>query len=146
MPITFGSVGDIIAVCLIIKDLINALDDSRGSASAYQKVITDLRILERALLELDLLYRTCERTTEYIALAQTARQKALECRGLVVNFYDKIKKYNASLREGGSGNMLRDTYWKIHWHMTYNDCLESFRTEIQGRTNAVQLLFITAHL
>lgn len=33
MPITFGSVGDIITTGLLIKDLIKALHGSRGSAS-----------------------------------------------------------------------------------------------------------------
>lgn len=42
MPITFGSVGDVISVCLLIKDLVKTLDDSRGSSAEYQEVIREL--------------------------------------------------------------------------------------------------------
>ncbi|KAF1974790.1 hypothetical protein BU23DRAFT_460501 [Bimuria novae-zelandiae CBS 107.79] len=58
MPITFGAVGDIISVCLLVKDLVDALDEARGSKAEYQSVIRELWILDRALLEIDLLSRT----------------------------------------------------------------------------------------
>ena len=35
MPITFGSVGDIISLSLLIKDLIKFLDQVRGSSAEY---------------------------------------------------------------------------------------------------------------
>src|SRR5947207_4507221 len=74
MPISFGSVGDIISVCLIVKDLVAALDDSRGSSTEYREVIRELWGLDRALLEVDLLSRTCDNTVELNALCMTARQ------------------------------------------------------------------------
>jgi hypothetical protein len=42
MPITFGSVGDIISISLLVKDAMKALDDSRGSGGEYQGVIREL--------------------------------------------------------------------------------------------------------
>jgi hypothetical protein len=42
MPITFGAVGDIIFVCLLVKDLVEALDKSRGSKAEYQSAIREL--------------------------------------------------------------------------------------------------------
>lgn len=57
MPITFGSVGDIISVSLLVKDILVALDDSRGSSAEYQGIIRELYILDRALLEIGQLSR-----------------------------------------------------------------------------------------
>jgi hypothetical protein len=45
---TFGSVGDIIAVVGIIKDLIVTLDDSRGSSADYQRITHELRNFEHS--------------------------------------------------------------------------------------------------
>lgn len=42
MPITFGSVGDIISISLLVKDAMKALDVSRGSGGEYQGVIREL--------------------------------------------------------------------------------------------------------
>ena len=53
MPITFGSVGDIISVCLIIKDLIKILDESRHSTE-HQETIQELWALDRVLLKVEL--------------------------------------------------------------------------------------------
>jgi hypothetical protein len=42
MPIAFGSVNDIIAVCILVKDCVEALSDANGSASQYAAVIREL--------------------------------------------------------------------------------------------------------
>ncbi|XMA16346.1 hypothetical protein WAI453_009137 [Rhynchosporium graminicola] len=38
MPIFFGFVGHIIAICLLVHDFVAALNDSKGSAAEYQEV------------------------------------------------------------------------------------------------------------
>ena len=55
---SFGSVGDFIAITLLIKDVINALDDATGSRSEYQQLIRELLSLEKAFLEVGLLCQT----------------------------------------------------------------------------------------
>ena len=69
--ITFG---DIISLCIIIKDLVKTLDDSRGASSEYREVIRELWALDRVLLEVELLWRTCESTIELNALRETVRR------------------------------------------------------------------------
>ena len=51
MSITFGSVGDIIAVGQIAWSLVQALTDSKGSAKEYQGLVKELRAFERAVLQ-----------------------------------------------------------------------------------------------
>jgi hypothetical protein len=50
MSITFGSVGDIIAVVQIAWSLAKALADSAGSAKEYQDLIKELQTFDEALL------------------------------------------------------------------------------------------------
>lgn len=51
MSITFGSVGDIIAVGQIAFALAKALTDSRGSAKEYQDLVKELKTFDQALLQ-----------------------------------------------------------------------------------------------
>lgn len=49
--ITFGSVGDIIAVGQIVWALAQALSNSRGSAKEYQGLVKELQMFDQALLQ-----------------------------------------------------------------------------------------------
>lgn len=94
MPITFRSVSDIISVCLLVKDLIDALNKAQGSKAEYQSVTRELWILDRVLLEIDLLVRTYGGVTPKLeALCEIAKRAVNRCRELVSKFLIKIKKY-----------------------------------------------------
>ena len=144
MPITFGSVGDIISVCLLVKNLVDALGDSRGSSTEYQELVRELWVLERALLEVDMLSRTCDRTVELNALSETARLAADQCRYSIQSFLDKVKEYGPSLRDGGSRNVLRDTSKKLRWRMSHKADLTWFRAEINAHSTSINMLLMTA--
>jgi hypothetical protein len=49
--ITFGSVGDIIAVGQIAVQLVQALSDSRGSTKEYRELMRELQMFDQALLQ-----------------------------------------------------------------------------------------------
>jgi hypothetical protein len=51
MSITFGNVGDIIAVGQIAWSLAKALADSKESAKEYQSLIKELQTFDQALLQ-----------------------------------------------------------------------------------------------
>ena len=141
---TFGSVGDIIAVCLLIKDLVKTLDESRGASAEYQEIIRELWVLERALLEVEMLSRTYENTVELNALSVAARRAADACRASIETFLEKIRGYGQSLRDGGSGNVLKDASKKIKWQTSQKDDLTRFRAEINAHSTSINMLLMTA--
>jgi len=49
--ITFGSVGDIVAVGEIAWNIAKALRSTRGSAQEYQKLVKELEFFNKALLQ-----------------------------------------------------------------------------------------------
>jgi hypothetical protein len=49
--ITFGSIGDIIAVGQLVWGLTSALSGSRGSAKEYQGLVKELQAFDQALLQ-----------------------------------------------------------------------------------------------
>lgn len=147
MPITFGAVGDIISVCLLVKDLVEALDKARGSEAEYQSLIRELWILDRVLLEIDLLTRTHGggATPELEALCETARKAVERCKELVGDFMKRIKKYRNSFDENKrTTNILKETAIKIRWHIGEKDEVEKFRVEIAGTSSSLQMLLATA--
>ena len=146
MPVgvTFGAVGDIISLCIVIKDLVKALDDSRGSSAEYREIIRELWALDRVLLEVELLWRTCESTIELNALRETARRMTDQCRSSIEGFLAKVKKYGPSLNERGSERVTRDIAMKLWWQVAHSAELMKFRAEINAHCNAISMLLVTA--
>lgn len=144
MPITFGAVGDIISVSLLVKDLVKCLDESRGSSAEYQAVIRELWSLDHALLEVELLLRSCNKSVELSDLCTSANRCAEQCRKCIVDFRDKTKKYQRALQGGGTGNLVRDTTAKIRWHVSEKDDLTKFRAVITAHCSSLNILMATA--
>ena len=139
-----GSLGDVIALSLLVNDLVTALDDTRGSATEYQEVMRELWALDRALLEVEQLSINCGQAIQINALRQTSKQIALQCRESIDAFLTRIKRYQASLREGGSSNVIKDIYWKLHWKVSHKDDLQKFRTVINGQVSSLNTLLATS--
>ena len=143
MPITFGSVGDIISISLLIKDLVTSLDNSRGSSAEYQAVIRELWSLDHALLEVGLLFRSCEQTIRLNALSDTANECAERCRKCITAFKERIEKFGKSLQSGGSGSFVRDAALKIRWQVSEKESLATFRAEINAHCFSINMLLTT---
>lgn len=142
MPITFGSVGDIISLSILIKDTVNCLDDSRGSSAEYQAIIRELWNLDRILLQVELTFQSCERTPELNALRAIAGQSAEQCRECITKFRDQIRHFQPSLQTGHSGNFVRDVASKIKWQASPKR-LANFRTEINTHSMTINMLLAT---
>lgn len=143
MPITFGSVGDIISVSLLIKDLVKSLDNSRGSSAEYQAAIRELWSLDHALLEVELLFRSCDQTVQLNALSATANQCAEHCQKSITGFQEQIKKFGKSLQSGSSGSVIRDTALKMRWQISEKEELSKFRAEINAHCFSINMLLTT---
>jgi hypothetical protein len=144
MPLTFGSVGDVISVSLLVKDLLLALDSSKGSSAEYQKCVRELYILDTALLQVERLSRTHSAAPELYALCETARHSIDKCRISVASFTDRIRKYGKSLAAGGSGNSFKDAARKVQWELCEKDEVARFRVEVAGYSNSINMLLATA--
>ncbi|KAL5348141.1 hypothetical protein ACLOAV_006621 [Pseudogymnoascus australis] len=145
MPITFGSVGDIISVSVVIKDLVQALRESRGSAAEYQEIIRELSILDRVFLEVEQLSGIKGQGTELNVLYTTTDHIINECRKCLRNFLEKCQKYDASLGEGKKENLVRGVSRKIQWRLVERHELDRFRSEINTHSSCLNILLATAN-
>jgi hypothetical protein len=146
MPVTFGSVGDIISVSLLVKDVLDALGKTRGSAIEYQGVVRELLILDRALLEIGQLSREHEATPELMALCQTAFKAVKDCRTTVSDFVEKIKRYASALNERSSANLLVKSARKVQWALEEKEQVARFRAAICAHSSSLNMLLITANM
>jgi hypothetical protein len=148
MPVTFGAVGDIISVVLLVKDLVAALDEARGSKAEYQAVVRELWLLDRTLLEIDLLTRRHGNgaTPELRGLCETAKRAVSRCQDRVSTYSKRIQKYENTFDQGHNTNRLKKVGKAIGWRFREKEALEQFRAEIVGTTSSLQMLIITANM
>jgi len=145
MPVTFGSVGDIIAVALLVKDLVEALDQCRGSQAEYRQLIQELRLLEDVLRKVDTLCNasgTSGASLETVALHQTALKITDSCRTLILKFVARLAKYDEAL--GGDNaqkrNALKSAFAKIRWQVGEKEEVVRFRAEMAAQTTSLSVL------
>jgi hypothetical protein len=134
MPITFGAVGDIISVCVLVKDCVEALSDTNGSTAQYRGVIRELTILEKALLEVAVLSKTHATTPELMSLFTNADKTIDQCRTSLKTFKAKSQPYERCLGESSRDNTLQKAYngsaRKLLWQVRMKDEVARFRAEV----------------
>jgi hypothetical protein len=145
MPITFGSVGDIISVSLLVKDVLVALNDGRGSAAEYQEIIRELYILDRALLQVSQLSRQHEATPEVASLCHVAGKAVRDCQNSIETFLRRLEKYRATLSAGSTSTMLRKAAKKLQFAADKKDLLQ-FRAEIVAHSGSLNMLLVVANV
>jgi hypothetical protein len=139
MASAFGfSVGDFINGIVLIKDLIQALQESSGSSEEFVEVIKELYSLEKALIEVNTLQFSSEESIQHAALLQTISQ----CRSSIDTFIAGISKYQPHLRIGGSSEYCISILRKIQWRLCKRDELIRFRSEIAFHVESIQLLML----
>ena len=144
MPVTFGSVGDIISLSLLVKALVKSLDVSRGASAEYKTVISELETLDTVILQVEHLFQTCEQTSELNALRVTANQCAEQCRKCILRFREQTKIYHNRLGAESTGGFVKNAGWKIRWSITERENVVDFRAQINAHSSALGVLLTTA--
>lgn len=138
MPVPFGvSVGDSIACVALVHTVILAWEDSHGAGSRFRGVVASLKGLESALGQVNEIRVAYPAQLGELFAASTRCQKTIEA------FLDKTAKYHASLKSGGSGNVLKDSLRKVQWALYSKEDVAHFRGEINEHIQTIQLLLQT---
>jgi hypothetical protein len=99
MATGFGFSTDFIAGISLVQELINALNDSRGSSKEYLELIAELRTLETALLEVKTLDLAVEQRPQRAAL----RQAATQCQNSIDSFPERLGQVSSISATGRIG-------------------------------------------
>ncbi|SPO02304.1 uncharacterized protein DNG_04977 [Cephalotrichum gorgonifer] len=159
MEVTFGAAGDFIAIGLLIKDIIRALDDSRGSSNEYSQLKVSLELLDKVLLQV---HEICSEPDNGGAGATAFLGNDLRIGGLSHRVVSQIRqsveafakrngKFETALGPTTStsssrpGRALRDVARKVQWVFEERD-IEKFRGEIQMYTALLEILLHTLNV
>lgn len=114
---TFGSFGDIVTIAQLLQGIIAALSESRGASSEYQNLISQLRAFSDVLRSVhDTIFDHNSGPPPLSAHTARCLRKELDgCHSQLQSVQKRIHGYQNSLRKGGSGSRMRDSWRKIGW-------------------------------
>ncbi|RYP78246.1 hypothetical protein DL771_000723 [Monosporascus sp. 5C6A] len=143
MDVTFGAVGDFISVGLLLKDLVDLLDDSRGSVWEYQALVEQLKILRQVVNQAENFCRQHCDSNDLQDVRDDLMSVIEEAKRRLKEVAAKVKKYAPSLSQGGSGNAAKDAARKVKWRLEKKET-EKFRDDVMRYSSSIQSLLITA--
>lgn len=146
MPITFGSVGDIIAVGELIQKLIKLSKESRDSPAEYQEVVREIHNLDRVVLDIDLVLKSSNQSTQVVALDATADHCLGQIKRSIAEYSSHITKYRKTLGGAGSSNFVKDSFAKFRWPILEKEKLAKFRQEVQRQCSSLNVSLAAAIL
>lgn len=142
MSVGFGfSAGDFIAALNLVHTVVDALRSSGDSSTEYRELISQLYTLETALISVKRIELDDTQHAEHVALMQAAAQ----CQRTIDAFWEKIKKYQPSLRSGGTGS-VKDGWRKIRWAVCRKEDLARFKADLTGHTESIEMLLTTVQM
>lgn len=122
-----------------MKDIVRALNNSKGSSKEYLQVISELRGLELALIQVKAQYDDISHQGQKDAL----RQAVAKCDGSIKDSLDGLSKYHGHLSVIGSGNRWKDAVRKIQWRFCKAEELTNFRLRISLHVGEIEMLLAT---
>jgi predicted nucleic acid-binding Zn-ribbon protein len=107
-----------------------------------QSHVAQLETLQVALENVNCLEVDDAQQGEVVAL----QQDAVQCQKTIDAFWEKIKKYQPSLKAGGSGSKVKDGWMKIKWALCKKEDLSRFKLDLVGHIENIQMLLTTLRM
>ncbi|KAF5980763.1 vegetative cell wall gp1 [Fusarium coicis] len=139
MEVTFGAVGDFISIGVLIKDFIELLDDSRGSAWEYNSLKQQLTFLR---LNLDLSKRSYDeyyKAPQFQDIRNTLESVVDEAERRLEDIAVKVQKYTTTLSEGSAERRIKKVARKVQWSLEKKET-EKFLLDLHRYTSIIQSL------
>lgn len=143
MAAAFGfSVSDFITAINLVRDVINALNDTNGSSKEYLETISELRGLEIALIQVKAQYSETLQLDQRNALCQVVQ----ECESTIEDFLASLHKYHGHLDRAGSRNKWKDAVRKVQWHLCIAGDVPKYRLRIVSHVQNIEMLLATIQM
>ncbi|KAI0005667.1 hypothetical protein F4779DRAFT_597903 [Xylariaceae sp. FL0662B] len=137
--LTFGSVGDIIALCQIAIQLGRAL--AGNSAKEYRDLRQDLDVFIGILVEVVAAYQQFESNPWLDGLNSATQSVVDQCTPLIKETLDRLQmRYGDSLQAAGSGKKVKDIYKKIEWSIREQDMITNLQDNLRKSVGRLTLL------
>lgn len=139
---SFGwSAGDVLAACILIKDVVNSLSEASGARSSFQALAKELLALERAFMQVHVYCQTQDNQAGACAPLLASTQA---CKDVVDRFLASISKsqpYLANKAKGqGACFAVQSAVAKISWSLCTEKQVGRFRTELNAYATSIGIL------
>ena len=140
MAVGFGfSVSDICNAFKLLRASINSLDERHGAASHYAGLLSEIKLLQDGIQEIeDLLL------DDSLPRDQTqALQRAVEaCQRSIDGFIEATSKFQPHLT-GVKSHNISTRIRKVQWALCQKDDVERFRKELERHVSSINMLLLT---
>lgn len=139
MATGFGfSVGDLFLGLKLLKDSIDAVNDSKGAAADFTTLATEITSLQDGLEAIEELQSNLT-----FSIKQTsALDRAISsCQESIEEFLTSISKYQPHLQAKTSS--LRSNYRKIKWAVCKKDDITKFKAQLGRNASTITMLLVT---
>ena len=139
MAVGFGfSVGDLVTALKVIKDSIEAIEDTKGASADYAAIVSEISCLQDGFEAIEDLQLTLNGAPKQRLALDRAIQACQDC---IEEFLESIAKYQKHLQPGRKGFIA--SYRKIKWALCKKEDVASFRTKLERHTSSINMLLIT---
>ncbi|KAL8982166.1 MAG: hypothetical protein Q9177_005356 [Variospora cf. flavescens] len=144
MSAGFGfSVGDLVMGLKLIKQSIEALEDTKGSSADYQALSLEIDSLKNGLEAVEDL-RLNERLGPKSKACITVHDAVSRCQHCIDVFLSTITKYQPWLRTvNPSGPAWKANLKKIQWALCKKDDVSRFRAQLERHSSSISMLLVT---
>lgn len=144
MSVGFGfSVGDILMGLKLIKQSIEALQDTKGSSADFKALGHEIDTLKdglEAVEELKLDQRFGPKSKQAAAI----RQAVSRCRQCIETFLSTVAKYQPWLRtKAPAGAAWKASLKKVQWALCKKDDVNRFRAQMERHSSCISMLLVT---
>ncbi|KAL8982701.1 MAG: hypothetical protein Q9205_002865 [Flavoplaca limonia] len=144
MSAGFGfSVGDIVAGLKVIKQSIEAFQDTKGSSATYQALTHEIDSLKdglEAIEDLSLAQRFGPKSKQSLAVQEAVTR----CWHCIDNFLSTTAKFQPWLGPGASPGFHRKaSLRKIQWALCKKDDVSHFRAQLERHCSSISMLLVT---
>lgn len=139
MSTGFGfSVGDLFLALKLIKDSIEAVNESKGASADYGTLVKEIGGLQDGL---DAVKELQSDPSLTVKQASALERSIRSCQESVSEFVATICKYQPHLLANTSG--FHSNFRKIKWSLCKKDDVKRFRAQLGRHTSAINMLLIS---
>ncbi|KAI4194804.1 MAG: hypothetical protein LQ348_002563 [Seirophora lacunosa] len=144
MSAGFGfSVGDLVLGLKLIKQSIEALEDTKGSSADYQALSLEIDSLKDGLEAVEDL-RLDQRLGAKSKACVAVQDAVSRCQRCIDVFLSTITKYQPWLRTvDPSGSAWKANLKKIQWALCKKDDVSRFRAQLERHSSSISMLLVT---
>lgn len=139
MATGFGfSVGDLFLGLKLLKDSIDAVNDSKGAVADFTALASEITCLQDGLEAIEEL----QANLSFSIKQKSALDRTIStCQESIDEFLTSISKHQPHLKAKTSG--LRSNYHKIKWTVCRKDDIAKFRAQMGRHASAITMLLVT---